>query len=630
MNKFFTLFIVLVFLSACSMKTGETLTVMEKPVGEAPIVTTLSLQSVSNDRVPVEVNPGIFMQDTVIFRLPRVVQGTYDISNFGTFVDSLKAISFDGEKMPAEMIDENSWMITNATSLDKITYYVNDTFDIEQTDKETPFSPSGTNISDHNFVLNLHGFVGYFEDMEDHEYTISITAPASMKKSSALPVIKTSFTKDSSLVTDTYFASRYFDVTDNPMMYGDLTVEEFKVGDIEIVLSVYSPNGSHTAAELKDNLATMMDAQKNYLGELNSTPRYDVFLYLSSGQEGQPGGFGALEHHTSTVAVAPEWYNVQAMNGFMTDVVSHEFFHIVTPLTVHSEDVHYFDYNDPTFSKHLWMYEGVTEYFASHFQVYEGLQTREEFYNKIMDKISTSLSLNDTMSFTEMSEHVIDEPYASNYYNVYMKGALIGMSLDILLREQSNGSESMLSLMKDLSAKYGIDKPFEDDDLINEITEMTYPEIGEFLRTHVEGTTPIDYAALFSKVGLEFTEDEVQTGFFLNGQVPFVDVTDDGAIFFRNMDLHSSLDSLGVLPGDVLVSVDSTEYNLDNIRNLIFGSMQWTPETEITMVVDRDGEEIELSGVVGVPMAPRQRLVEVEEPTEEQLQLRNYWLGKNE
>ena len=627
MNKFFTLFIVLVFLSACSMKTGETLTVMEKPVGEAPHVTTLSLQSVSNDRVPVEVNPGIFMQDTVIFRLPRVVQGTYDISNFGTFVDSLKAISFDGEKMPAEMIDENSWMITNATSLDKITYYVNDTFDIEQTDKETPFSPSGTNISDHNFVLNLHGFVGYFEDMEDHEYTISITAPASMKKSSALPVIKTSFTKDSSLVTDTYFASRYFDVTDNPMMYGDLTVEEFKVGGIEIVLSVYSPNGSHTAAELKDNLATMMDAQKNYLGELNSTPRYDVFLYLSSGQEGQPGGFGALEHHTSTVAVAPEWYNVQAMNGFMTDVVSHEFFHIVTPLTVHSEDVHYFDYNDPTFSKHLWMYEGVTEYFASHFQVYEGLQTREEFYNKIMDKISTSLSLNDTMSFTEMSEHVIDEPYASNYYNVYMKGALIGMSLDILLREQSNGSESMLSLMKDLSAKYGIDKPFEDDNLINEITEMTYPEIGEFLRTHVEGTTPIDYAALFSKVGLEFTEDEVQTGFFLNGQVPFVDVTDDGAIFFRNMDLHSSLDSLGVLPGDVLVSVDSTEYNLDNIRNLIFGSMQWTPETEITMVVDRDGEEIELSGVVGVPMAPRQRIVEVEEPTEEQLQLRNYWLG---
>ena len=28
-----------------------------------------------------------------------------------------------------------------------------------------------------------------------------------------------------------------------------------------------------------------------------------------------------------------------------------------------------FDYDKTTFSKHLWMYEGVVEYFAQHFQV---------------------------------------------------------------------------------------------------------------------------------------------------------------------------------------------------------------------------------------------------------------------
>jgi predicted metalloprotease with PDZ domain len=47
----------------------------------------------------------------------------------------------------------------------------------------------------------------------------------------------------------------------------------------------------------------------------------------------------------------------------MKDVVSHEFFHIVTPLTIHSKEIHYFDYNSPKMSN-LWMYEGVTEYFA--------------------------------------------------------------------------------------------------------------------------------------------------------------------------------------------------------------------------------------------------------------------------
>ncbi len=42
-------------------------------------------------------------------------------------------------------------------------------------------------------------------------------------------------------------------------------------------------------------------------------------------------------------------------------------------------------------------------------------------------------------------ENVLDQPYAPQYYNVYMKGALIGMCIDILMREESNGNRSMLS-----------------------------------------------------------------------------------------------------------------------------------------------------------------------------------------
>ena len=60
-----------------------------------------------------------------------------------------------------------------------------------------------------------------------------------------------------------------------------------------------------------------------------------------------------------------------------------------------------------------------------------------------------------------MSENVLEEPYATNYNNVYQKGALIGMCMDILLREESNGQRSMLSLMKELSNKYGQNRPFK-------------------------------------------------------------------------------------------------------------------------------------------------------------------------
>ena len=42
---------------------------------------------------------------------------------------------------------------------------------------------------------------------------------------------------------------------------------------------------------------------------------------------------------------------------------------LFSPLSVHSEEIHSFDFNEPNMSMHLWMYEGVTEYFANLFQV---------------------------------------------------------------------------------------------------------------------------------------------------------------------------------------------------------------------------------------------------------------------
>jgi predicted metalloprotease with PDZ domain len=276
------------------------------------------------------------------------------------------------------------------------------------------------------------------------------------------------------------------------------------------------------------------------------------------------------------------------------------------------------------------MYEGVTEYFASHFQVYENLQPREEFYNKIQSKIASSYTMDDAMSFTVMSENVIDEPYASNYFNVYQKGALIGMSIDILMREESNGERSMLSLLKELSAKYGVDQPFEDDNLIDEITEMSYPSVGEFLTTHVEGTTPIDYSVFFDKVGLEMGVEEIQTNLFMvNQQQLFIGVDQsNNKIYFENMDLNTTLIEMGIQPGDTLVAVNGMEASLENFRQIFPQTFQWTPDTDISLTINRNGEDFTLSGKVGTPLYPQQKLMEMEDASEEQIQLRNWWLEK--
>ena len=128
-----------------------------------PIESNIDITKVDKDKIPVQIDPGRFSKDTIVFRLPRVVQGTYAVSDFGSFIDDFKALDYEGNELEYEKKDVNTWIIYEAKKLDKITYWVNDTFDIEGGDQPTPFSPSGTNIESDNYVLNLHGFVGYFE-----------------------------------------------------------------------------------------------------------------------------------------------------------------------------------------------------------------------------------------------------------------------------------------------------------------------------------------------------------------------------------------------------------------------------------------------------------------------------------
>lgn len=615
-----TVWIVLAGLSLMGCGASKNLV----PASNMPILTSIDLVNVIDDRVKVSVDPGAFTTDNISFFIPKTVPGTYSEDNYGKYIQNFRAYDYKGNELTFSKSDDNTWNINDAKNLDKVTYEVNDTYDTEGEVEEAVFSPAGTNIlKGENFMLNLHGFIGYFEGFKEVPYEIAISAPSGLTSTTSLSK------KSGTNGVDTYIASRYFEVIDNPILYAKATVESFEISGITVNLVLYSPNQVYKASDLKDRMQTMMGAQKSFLGEINSTKQYNIILYLSTLGEDDASGFGALEHHTSTVVVLPEQMPLDRLEQAMVDVVSHEFFHIVTPLSVHSKEIQYFDFNDPKMSEHLWMYEGTTEYFANLFQIQQGLIEEVDFYKRIMDKINNAKRYDDNMSFTVMSKNILEAPYKENYANVYEKGTLINLALDITLRDLSNGEKGVLWLLKELSKKYGDQVPFEDGELIGEITAMTYPEIGEFFKSHVIGDAPIDYNNYLSKVGLEITEVEQESGYFLNGDVPYIDVDQENnnAIFIRNgITLNSFFIDLGAKGGDVIKNIDGEDISLETIRPIIGASFVWTADKEIKMIVVRDGQEMTLSGTVGTPMVELETIVPMENPTAEQVALRNVWM----
>jgi predicted metalloprotease with PDZ domain len=560
--------------------------------------------------------------DKITYSIPKIVPGTYSEDNYGKYVEGFKAFDSKGAELTVTKSDDNTWSISNAKNLSKITYLVNDTFDTEKgggfgTDI---FSPAGTNIdAGNNFMINTHGFVGYFQDKKDLPYQVTITHPETLW--GATSMIDT----DASKTKDVFNTPRYAELVENPIMYAKPDYTTFNVNGMEIQIVVYSPSGKVTAESITPEMKKMMTAQKTFLGDINATKKYSVLLYLSSMKPEDAKGFGALEHPTATTVVLPEMMPLNELQKSMIDVVSHEFFHIVTPLTIHSNEIQYFDYNAPKMSQHLWMYEGVTEYFANLFQINQGLIDETDFLNRIAEKIEQSKRLDDTMAFTTMSANVLKSPYKEQYLNVYQKGALIGMCIDIIIREKSNGERGILNLMQQLSKEYGVSKAFNDEELFAKITALTYPEVGNFLSTYVSGSTPIPYDIFLAKVGVSKTKDKKAGNVFLKGQSPYITVNketkeilvrpDTELIdFYKNLDLRAK---------DIIVAINDKAYTLDNIYEMIGESENWKENDAITIKIKRDGKEQILTGKVSLPFEETEGLKATESA---KTNMKNAWL----
>ncbi len=618
---------VFLILELISCKPVETTSVISR--NYSAITAYIDLFDVKDDKVKVEIKVESFDVDTISYFIPKIVPGTYQNNNYGKYIEDFKALDKEGNPLYVQKYGDNRWKINNVKELGSITYWVNDTFDTE--DKHDIFSPTGTNISrNQNFILNLYAFVGYFSEMKENKYRLFIKHPKNLEASGSLEEITPeTLVEKLHYDTDFFIFKRYADVADSPIMYSDPDRITFTINGIEILLSVYSPNKIHRASRLMQQMERVIRAQRNFLGNINSTKKYSILLYLSTSKKDDAQGFGALEHNTSTVVVLPESISVKKLNETLTDVVSHEFFHIVTPLTIHSKEIHDFDYNMPNMSKHLWLYEGTTEYFSILFQITQGLISKEQFFERILEKIEISKQFDDTMSFTTMSKNILEEPYRKNYRNVYEKGALISMCLDIIMREESDGVLGVLDLIKELSGEFGSETPFDDDELIDVVTELSYPEIGEFLKTHVVNNTPIDYSFYLNKVGLEFGTKDVLSSYFIDEQQPLVKAseTTQEVVFESDTQHNSFLKSLGIMGGDVLLSINSKEYSVKNIYDLFADSNQWEMGAPIVFKIKRNGEEKVFNSTVQSPMIKKIILQPKPNSTDNQKSLLKYWIN---
>jgi predicted metalloprotease with PDZ domain len=562
-----------------------------------------------DDLSHVTVFPGKLSSENQYFNFVAFAPGVHQVLDYGRFVKSFTAYDVNNSVIITEKLSLNKWLISSPENVHKIDYVIEDSFDAE-VEEHKIYPMSGTGIEKNFIILNTFGVLGYFNDLLNKPVRIEITYNPEWKIGTALEK------KDGY-----YLADSYYQLSDSPILLGNLTTASAMIGDIEVDVFVYSENDTINADTVLYLSKDVLNAAVEFT-KYAPVNRYAFLMYFLSDdtykRNGMHGG-GALEHsYSSTYA-----FNAKPEFLFMLrDVIAHEFMHILTPLNLRSEIIANFDYSKPSSEDmHVWLYEGVTEWVSLIMLLRSGVDDIESHLSAISDKLRNSETYDSTYSLTQISKEWSTDEGNKQYGNIYQRGAVTAELLDIRLLELSGGTRGLREVYLDLIKKYGKDKPFNNERFFDVIVELTYPEIKEFINDYIIGTKSLPYKEYFKKLGIKYIFSQPS-----ENKTPIFGLnlgTSDGKHLSIN-GFSRVYKDFGLKEGDIILKAFGDDVTLENANEIIERKNKMTPGDTYEVTVKRGDEELTFTGTLFERM--EYHILKVDENcTEQQKQFRNVW-----
>jgi predicted metalloprotease with PDZ domain len=560
----------------------------------------VDLNDRADDLFKVTLIPEKLSEQNKIFQFASTAPGTYQTMDVGRFVRSFKAFDSSGIELGAKQISTNQWELEDPLKTAKVVYAVAETWD-NPVNENFIYPMCGTSIEKDNVLINGQCVFGYFHGMQRTPIKIKLEYPNEWLVGTAMNKDKDGF----------YDAPDYDYVVDSPILLGNLTKTSTKIENTTVDVFTYSKTGVINSDQILLLLEDLLSATSQFTQGL-PVNKYTFLFHFENFSA------GAWEHNFSSEYIFTE----NALEGnFAKEIRStaaHEFYHVITPLNIHSELVGNFNFEKPTMSQHIWLYEGVTEWAADIIQLRDYLMSLDEYLAEMKQKLSQNDNYDSKISLVDLSLHSTERQ--DQYPNIYMKGALVGTLLDIRILELSNGTKGLREILNQLYKDYGMNRAFNEKNFFDEFVSRTYPEIADFINRYIKGAEKLPVAEYFGKLGIEYTEiigvdsSKISLGFGISVK--------DNKLIVTKVDNQAND---GVAPSDFIVKLNGEEITLQNAQSK-FGFMSKMKVGEsFALTVDRNGEERNVK-VIMQPRTLKHQFKVLENATDEQLALRSAWM----
>jgi predicted metalloprotease with PDZ domain len=518
-------------------------------------------------------------KDTLFVSLPAWSPGSYEIQNYARYVFGFAARNAAGQPLRWDRGDKDTWrIVTGNTGTVTVEFnYAADTIDLSIARAAQDFAQFlGTNL----FLFE--------EGQLTRPAEVRFRVPAGWQVTTALK----------GPANGVYRAADYHELADAMTFLGRYSLDSLQADGKWIRIAVW-PAADYTPAvarNLRNGVAKMAPVQNRIMGEAP----YDVYTVFFNVIH-EPISFGGgLEHSNSQYDIMPALAFADPagnLGDFMYPLVSHEFFHLWNVKRIRPAEMWPYDYRAEQYSPLLWWSEGVTDYYADLTNLRSGLWSADQFIENTRSNIDQVEQTPEPWSVEDGSEATwIHEVYVNSSQLYYPKGSLLGLLLDISIRDATDNAHNLDEVIRALYTRYyRQNKGFTTADLLRELRTAGMPDVDTFYRRYVDGRDSLPYETVFAKAGLVFHRQVVT--------VPFVGVTSgatpDGTLQVQSVSPGSSADAAGVEPGDILVTVGDIRVTSDQEWGGVFRTRyRGKAGQPLTITVQRAGRTLTLNTTV--------------------------------
>ena len=524
----------------------------------------------------------------------------YQVRDFAQYVNWVRAKDRAGREVAVHESDKSRWQIQGAGSGAIVEYQI-------YIDSPGPF---GAQLNDHHAFLNLAQILMYPVDERSLPVRVHLAQiPAGWQ-------VATSSASASSDID----APSYDRLVDSPVEISGFQESGFDESGGHFRVIVDADPADYDMEKIVAALHKIVRAATSWM---NDRP-FDTYTFFYHFPHGPAGG--GMEHAYSTAIEVNAGVMKQTLSG-LTSVTAHEFFHLWNVKRIRPQALEPVDYTKENYTRALWFSEGVTSTAEGLIQLRAGLLDEHQYLDRLGGEI-TELEARPAHLTQSAEESSLDAWLEGNAYyrrpersiSYYNKGVLLGIMLDLAVREASHGRASLREVLQWMNANYAQKgRYFDDSNGVREAAEaVSHADLGWFFEKYVAGTKEIPWNDFLRSVGLRVE------------QIPNA-VPDAGFTASRNFDGPMSVSAVtpgseaeraGLRAGDIILDLQGKPVGQESRQELA----RVNPGDTLTIRVRSHGAEHELKWKVGSGQEISYEVRDLAQVTPEQHARRSAWL----